>query len=92
MPLGSPLLARFRIVNHSDQSVSVLANVKYHVSFDVVGVLECDTNLGEIVPSNLFHNGYPGTDLVCGIRILFRSTVQMLARNDVHLSIVLHEM
>lgn len=91
MPLGSPLPTRFRIVNHSDQPVSVLANVKYHVSLDVVGVLECETNLQEIVPSNLFHDSCPSTDLVCGIRILFRSTVQMLARNDVHLLIVLHK-
>ena len=92
MSQGSPHLVRFRIVNHRDQSVSILANVKYHVSFDVVGVLECVPNLQEIVPSNLFHDSCPRTDLVCSIRILLRSIVQMLARNDVHLLIVLHKM
>ncbi len=92
MSLGSPLVTRFCIVNHSDQPVSVLANVKYDVTFDVVGVLECGTNLQEIVPSDLFHDSRPSTDLVCGIRILFRSMVQMPARNDVHSPILLHKM
>lgn len=80
MSLGLPLLIRFRIVNHREQSVSILANVKYHVSLDVVGVLECLANLQEIVPSNLVYDSCPRTDLVCSIGILFRSIVQMLAR------------
>lgn len=92
MSLGSSLLVSFRIVNHRDQSVSILANVKYHVSFDAVGVLERFANFQEIVPSNLFHDSCPRTDLVCSIRILFRSIVQMLARNDMHSLIVLHKL
>ena len=92
MSLGPLRLVRFRVVNHRDQSVSILANVKYHVSFDVVGVLECVANLQEILPSNLFHDSCPRTDLLCNIKILFRSIVQMLARNDVHLLIVLHKL
>ena len=92
MSLGLPFLGRFRIVDDCDKSVAILPNIENHISLHVVGVLERGANLWKIVPSNLFDNRYPRTDFVRRIWIFFRSLVQMLARNDVHPLIVLHNM
>lgn len=90
MSLCSSLLSRFRIVNDRDKSVPILTNIEDHVSLHIVGVFERAANLWKIVPSNLVDYSYPCLDLVRRIRILLHSLVQMLAGNDVHALILLH--
>ena len=90
MSLGLPFLGRFRIVGDCDKSVAILPNIEDHISLHVVGVLERAANLWKILPSNLFDDSYRCTDFLRRIWIFFRSLVQMLARNDMHSSIVLH--
>jgi len=82
--LGPPGLVRFRVMNHRDQPIPILANIKNHVSLDVVGILEHIADLGEIMPANFFNDGRPCTNLLCRIGILFGSIVQMPSRDDVH--------
>jgi len=84
MPLGSLLIRCFRIVNDCDEPVAVSAKVKYHVSLDIVCILESAANLRKIVPSNLFDDSHPCLDFVRSIRVLLHSLAQMLARHDVH--------
>jgi len=90
--LGLPFLGRFRIVDDCDKSVAILPHIEDHISLHVVGVLERAANLWKIVPSNLLDDSRPCADFVRRIWIFFRSPVQMLARNDMHPLIVLHNM
>ena len=72
------------------ESIAILPNIEDHISLHVVGILERAANLWKIVPSNLFDDGRPCTDLVRRIWVFFRSMVQMLASNDMHPSTILH--
>ena len=92
MPLGSLLIRCFRIVNDCDEPVAVPPKVKYHITLNIVCILESASNLREIVPSNLFDDSHPCLDLVRGIRVLLHSLAQMLACNDVHWLMILHNM
>jgi len=92
MPLGSVLIRCFRIVNDCNESVAVPPKVKYHIPLNIVCILESAANLRKIVPSNLFDDSHPCFDLVRRIRVLLHSLAQMLARNDVHYSTILHNM
>ena len=92
MSLGLPFLGRFRIVHYCDKSVAILPNVEDHISLHVVSVLERAANLWKIVPPNFFDDSHPCTDFLRRIWIFFRSLVQMLARNDMHSLIILHNM
>lgn len=85
MTLGPPFLGRFCVVNECDEPVPILPNVEDHVPLHIVGVFERATNLRKIVPSNFFDYSYPCLDLVCRIRIVLPSLVQMLSRYDVHI-------
>ncbi len=64
MPLGSPVIRRFRIMNDCDEPVAVPPKVEYHMSPNVVGVFENAANLWKIVPSNLLDDSYPCLDLL----------------------------
>ena len=64
MPLGSPLMCRFRIVNDGDEPVAVPSKVEYDVSPNIVGVLEDAANLRKIMPSNLLDDSHPCLDLL----------------------------
>jgi len=81
----STLLSRcLRVVNHCDQPVSVLPNVKNHVTTKVVRIFESATNFRKIVPADGFHDGCPGSDLVRRIWIVLARFTQMLQRDDMH--------
>jgi hypothetical protein len=92
VPLGSHVIRCFRVVNHRDEPVAVLANVEYHISLNIVGMFERATNLWEIVPANLFDYSHPCFDLVRRIWVLPHGLVQMLARDDVHYVRILHNL
>ena len=92
MPLGSLLIRCFRIVNNCDEPVAVPPKVKYHIPLNIVCILESAANLQKIVPSNPFDDSHPCFDLVRRIRVLLPSLAQVLARNDVHFPMILHNM
>ena len=82
MPLGSLLIRCFCVVNDCDEPVAVLPNVENYVSLHIVGIFERAANFWKIVPSNLFDENHPCSDLVRGIWMLQHGIVQMLTRND----------
>ncbi len=92
MPLGSLLVRCTCVVNDRNEPVTVLANIENYVSLHMVGILEPAANLQEIVPSNLFDDNHPCLDLVRGIWVLLHGLVQMLARDDMHKGMILHNM
>jgi len=92
MPLG-PLVVRCScVMNDCDEPITVLPNVENHVSLHIVGILERAANLREIVPSNSFDDYRPCFDFVRRIWVLPHGLVQMLARNDMHSGMILHNM
>ena len=92
MPLGSLLARCSCVVNDCDEPVTVLPNVENYVSFHIVGIFKRAANLQEIVPSNSFDDYHPCFDLVCRIWVLLHRFVQMLARDDMHKGMILHNM
>ena len=92
MPLGSLLVRCSCVVNDRDEPVTVLANIENHVTLHIVGILEPAANLQEIAPSSLFDDNHPCFDLVRRIRVLLHGLVQMLARDDMHKGMILHNM
>jgi hypothetical protein len=73
MPLGVLLIRCFRIVNDRDESVAIPPKVKYHISLNIIRIVECAANLRKIVPSNLFDDSHPCLDLVRRIRVRLHS-------------------
>ena len=69
MPLGSPLICRFRIVNDGYEPVAVPSKVEYDIAPNIVGVFEDAANVRKIVPSNLLDDSYPCLDLLRRIRV-----------------------
>jgi hypothetical protein len=82
--LRALLMRCFRVVNHGDQPVPVLPNVKDHVTPNVIRIFKSATNFRKIVPANGFHNGCPRFDLVRRIWVILDRLTQMLQRDDVH--------
>ena len=92
MPLGSLLVRCSCVVNDRDEPITVLPNVENHVSLHIVGILERAANLQEVVPANPFDDYHPCFNLVRRIWVLLHGLVQMLARDDMHNSMILHNM
>lgn len=92
MPLGSLLVRCSCVVNDRDESVTILPDVENHISLHIVGILEYAANLHEIVPAKPFDDNHPCFDLVRRIRVLLHGLVQVLTRNDMHNSMILHIM
>ena len=90
MPSSSLLVRCSCVVNDCDEPVTVLPNVENRVSLPIVGILDRAANLLEIVPSNPFDDNHPCFDLVRRIWILLHGLVQMLARDDMHNGMILH--
>jgi len=92
MPLRLPLLRRPRIADDSYKPVPVVPNIKEDVAFYRIGILERSADFIKIVPANRLDNGRPGCNFVRCVRVGFHRLPQVLTRNDVHLSRILHNM
>jgi len=92
MPLRLPLLRRLCIVDDSYKPVPVVPNIKDDVAFYRIGIFERSADLIEIVPANRLDNGGPGCNFVRRIWVGFHRLLQVLTRDDVHRSIILHNM
>ena len=92
MSLRSPFLPRLRVVDDSYKPVPVVPNIKDDVAFYRIGILERSADLIKIVPTNRIDDGRPGFDFVRCIWVGFHGLPQVLTRNDVHLSRILHNM
>ena len=90
MPLRLPLVRRLRIVDDSYKPVPVVPNIKNDVAFYRIGILERSADLIKIVPANRLDNDGPGCNFVHCIWVGFHRLLQVLTRNDVHLSRILH--
>ena len=92
MSLRLPLLHRLRIVDDGYKPVPLVPNIKDDVAFYRIGILERSADLIKIVPANHLDNSGPGFDFVRCIWVGFHRLSQVLARNDVHVPRVLHNM
>ena len=92
MPLGVPFLRRLSIVDDGHKSVSVVPNIKDHVAFYRISILERSADLIKIVPANHLDNGGPGFDFVRYIWVGFHRLPQVLTRNDMHSVRILHDL
>jgi hypothetical protein len=84
VPGGVLLNFRSCVVNDGDKAISVLSEIKNHVSIDIIDIRKHAANFQKVVPSNGFHDRRPGFDFVCGIRIAIDRFLQMSSGNDVH--------
>src|SRR5215469_16645029 len=92
MPLRLPLPRRPRVVDDSYKPVSVVPNIKDDVAFYRIGIFERSADLIKIVPANRLDNGGTCCNFVRRIWVGFYRLLQVLTRNDVHLSRILHNM
>ena len=92
MPLGLPLLRRLRMVGDGYKPVPVVPDIKDDVTFYRIGIFERSTELIKIVPANGLDNGGPGCNFVRCIWVGFHRVLQVLTRNNVHRSRILHNM
>jgi hypothetical protein len=90
MPLRLPLLRRLCIVDDSYKPVPVVPDIKDDVAFYRVGIFKRSADFIKIVPANHLDYGGPGGNFVRRIWIGFRRLLQVLTRNDVHPSRILH--
>jgi len=86
MPLRLPLLRRLRIVDDAYKPVPVVFNIKDDVAFYRISIFERSADPIKIVPANRLDNGGPGCNFVRCIWVGFHCLLQVLTRNDVHLS------
>jgi len=91
MPLRLPLLRRLCIVDDSYKPVPVVPNIKDDVAFYRIDIFE-RADLTKIVPANRLDNGGPGCNFVRRIWVGCHRLLQVLTRNDVHRSRILHNM
>jgi len=92
VPLRLPFVRRLRIVNDGYKPVPIVPNIKDDVAFYRIGIFERSANLSKIMPANRFDNGGPGCNFVRCIWVSSHSILQVLTRNNVHLSRILHNM
>lgn len=91
MPLGLPFPRCLSIVDDGYKSVPVVPNIKDHVAFYRIGILERSADLIKIVPADHVDNGGPGFDFVRCIWVGFHRLPQVLTRNDMHSVSILHK-
>ena len=91
MPLRLPLLRRLCVVDDSYKPVPVVPNIKDDVAFDRIGIFKRSASLLKIVPANRLDNGGPGGNFVRCIWVGLNRLLQVLTRNDVHGSRILHK-
>lgn len=72
------------VVDHRYEPVSVVPDIENHVAIYGVCVFEYAANFRDAVPANRFNNGFPRSNLVSCIGVLFYGLLQMLKRNDMH--------
>ncbi len=92
MPLRLPLLRRLRIVDDAYKPVPVVFNIKDDVAFYRISIFERSADLIKIMPADRLDNGGPGCNFVRCIWVGFHRLLQVLTRNDVHPSRLLHNM
>ena len=92
MSVGSHRLRRLSIVDDGYKSVPVVPNIKDHVAFYRISILECSADLIKIVPADHLDDGGPGFDFVRRIWVGFHRLPQVLTRNDVHVIRLLHNL
>jgi hypothetical protein len=79
-------------VDDGDKPVPVLSDVKDHVAIHGIGVLKHAEHFRKIVPPNRLDDAYPRFDFVGRIWLAFHRLAQLLTRDDMHLSRILHDM
>lgn len=84
MPFGLPFLGCLSIVDDGYKSVPIVPNIKDHVAFYRIGILERSADLIKIAPANHLDKGGPGFDFVRRIWVGFDRLPQVLTRNDMH--------
>jgi hypothetical protein len=92
MSSSVPLIQRLCVVDHGDQPVPILPDIKDHVAVYRIGILKNTANFPKITPTNRLYYAYPRFDFVRRIGIAFHRLAQMLARNDMHALSILHNM
>ena len=90
MALGLPIIRRLCIVDDGDKPVLILSDVKDHVIIHKIGILKHAANFRKIVPPDCLDDAHPRSDFVRRIRVAFHRLAQMLTRNDMHSTRVLH--
>jgi inorganic pyrophosphatase len=85
VPFSPRFTRRFRIVDHSDQSVPVLPDVKDQVAIHSIGISKRAAHFCKTVPPDCLNDSHPRLDFVSRIRVALHRLAQMLARNDMHL-------
>ena len=81
---------RLRIVDDGNKPVPIVPNIKNYVAVHRIGILEHGTNFVHVVPPGCFNDTDPCFDFVRRIRVIFNRFAQMLTRNDMHQSRILH--
>jgi len=90
MPFGPLSLCCLCIVDDRDKPVPIVPDVKDHIVIHIVSIPERALYFRKIVPPDCFNDGRPRFDFVRCILMSFHRLVQMLLRDDVHSSIILH--
>lgn len=92
MPLGLCFLDRFCVVDDRDQPVPVLPKIEDHVAVYIVGIFEPAPDIGEVAPPDGLDNADPCSDLIRRIRVPAYCLAEMPAGDDMHFSIILHNL
>jgi len=83
---------RLRIVDDGYKPVPVVPEIKNHVPIDWISIVEHSANFVNIVPPDCLNDTGPRFDFVRRIWVAFDRFAQVLTRNDVHPSSVLHNL
>lgn len=86
VPLSLHFARHLSVVDHRYKPVSVVPDIEDHVAIYRICILEYAANFRNVVPANRFDDGFPRSNLVSCIGMLFNGLLQMLKRNDVHQS------
>jgi len=90
MPLGLPFIHCLCIMDDGDKPVPIVPNVEDYVALDKIGILKRAANIVKTVPADRFNKSGPSHDFVRRIWVAFHRLPQMLTRNDMHSSSILH--
>ena len=82
---------RFCVVDNGYKPVTVTTNIEYYIAIDIISIGEESAKFGKIIPPDQLGNANPCFDLVRCIWILLHCFMQMLSRNEIHGTNLLHK-